>query len=255
MTIVEYYRPQTLEEALALLARQQPASLPLAGGTALDRITDQPLAAIDLQALGLAYLHDRGNTFELGAMLTLQDMLDGPLPEALLEALKNTIRLEASHNLRQIATVGGTLVAADGCSPFTTALLALDAVLTVLPGPELVGLGDLLPVRRQRLPGRLITQVTIPAKATLAYEYVARTPADLPIVCAAVAVWPSGRTRLALGGFGRAPTLAFDGSDAQGIAIAAHSAYSQAEDEWASAEYRAEMAGLLAERCVQNLQK
>ena len=249
MTIVEYHRPQTLDEALALLARQQPAGQPLAGGTALDRSSDQPLAAIDLQALGLVYLHARGNTFEIGAMFTLQEMLDSALPEA----LKKAIRHEASHNLRQVATIGGTLVAADGCSSFTTVLLALDAVLTVLPGPELVGLGDLLPVRRQLLSGKLITQVTIPGKVTLAYEYVARTPADLPIVCAAVAAWPSGRTRLALGGFGRAPTLAFDGSDAQGIAIAAQSAYSQAGDEWASAEYRAEMAGLLAERCVQNL--
>ena len=79
---------------------------------------------------------------------------------------------------------------------------------------------------------------------------IARTPADRPIVCVAAARWPSGRTRLALGGFGAAPTLAMDGPEDSGAQIAAASAYSQAGDEWASAEYRSEAAGILALRCL-----
>jgi CO/xanthine dehydrogenase FAD-binding subunit len=85
----------------------------------------------------------------------------------------------------------------------------------------------------------------------LSYEYVARSPADQPIVCVAAAVWPSGRTRIALGGYGAAPVLAFDGSEAEGAQVAVQSAYSQAEDEWASAEYRREVASILARRCIQ----
>jgi hypothetical protein len=76
----------------------------------------------------------------------------------------------------------------------------------------------------------------------LAYEYVARTPADWPLVCAGVAAWPSGRTRVALGGFGEAPWLAMDGPTAHGAEFAAADAYSQAGDAWATAEYRREMA-------------
>jgi len=246
MTISEYHRPHTIDEALALLARAKPTSIPLAGGTAIDRTARQPFALVDLQGLGLDRITRRGNTLEIGAMVTLQAMLDSAVPDALAEV----IRLEATHNLRQAARAAGTLVAASGRSPFTTALLALDALLTVLPGPEQIGLGDLLPLRSERLRGRLITQVNIPLNARLAYEYVARTPADLPIVCAAAAAWPSGRRRVALGGFGRAPTLAFDGSGADGVEAAARSAYSQAGDEWASAEYREEMAGVLVKRIV-----
>jgi CO/xanthine dehydrogenase FAD-binding subunit len=41
-----------------------------------------------------------------------------------------------------------------------------------------------------------------------------------------------------------------DGSDSEGIEMAAKIAYSHAEDEWASAEYRQEMAGVLAARCL-----
>jgi CO/xanthine dehydrogenase FAD-binding subunit len=108
-------------------------------------------------------------------------------------------------------------------------------------------------VRGERLHHRLITQVAIPANARLAYEYVARTPADRPVVCVAAAQWPSGRTRLAVGGFGPAPRLALDGTESEGAGQAARSACSQAQDAWASAEYRQEVAQVLAERCVSSL--
>ena len=256
--IIEYHRPETLQAALTLLARREPVTVPLAGGTALDRSTPQPLAVVDLQALGLNTIRQRGNFLDLGAMVTLQNLLDHvQSPDftapGLAAALGRAIEHEATYNLRQAATVAGMIVAAGGRSPLATALLALDAALNIAPGDESIGLGDLLPVRAERLRGKLITLVTLPSNLRLAYEFVARTPADQPIVCAAAAAWPSGRVRLALGGFGRAPTLAFDGTEAAGIEIAARSAYSQAQDEWASAEYRSEIASVLAKRCLQSL--
>jgi putative selenate reductase FAD-binding subunit len=245
--IIEYHRPGTLQEALDLLGRAEPTSLPLAGGSVLNQPDGRRVAAVDLQALGLNTLERRGNTLELGATLTLQALLEA---ESDWPALKGVILHEATHNLRQVATVAGTLVAADGRSPFATALLALDATLTLQPGDEIASLGDLLPVRGERLPHRLITQVAIPGNVRLAYEYVARTPADRPIVCVAAAQWPSGRTRLAVGGFGPAPRLALDGTESEGAGLAARSACSQAQDAWASAEYRQEVAQVLAQRCI-----
>ena len=247
--IVEYHRPQTIDDALALLGRADPLTIPLAGGTALDRAAPEPLALVDLQALGLNQIEKRGNVLEIGAMVPLQSLLVASISEA----LSQVIELEATNNLRQIATAGGTLVAANGRSPFTTALLALDAMLSLLPGPQQLGLGDLLPFRSDSLRGRLMTHIAIPANARLAFETVARSPADQPIVCAAAAMWPSGRTRLALGGYGKAPTLAFDGAETVGFEAAARSAYALAGDEWASAEYREEVAGVLAARCLEKL--
>lgn len=258
--IVEYYRPETLEEALALLARDETLTVPLAGGSALDKASPQPLAVVDLQSLGLNTAQRRGNYLTLGAMFTLQSMLDHgdahptqawKLPAALTQAIKH----EASYNLRQVATVAGTLVAADGRSPFTTAMLALDAVLTLQPGSVEINLGDLLPVRGERLSDHLIVQVKFAMNARLAYESVSRTPSDQPILCVAVAVWPSGRTRVALGGFGRAPILAFDGNEASGIEIAARSACSHSGDQWASAAYRQDIAAILSLRALQQLQE
>lgn len=248
--IIEYHRPNTLEEALSLLARSGVKTLPLGGGTRLNQPSQERFAVVDLQALGLNMLEQRGNTLALGAMLTLQALLEN---QGIAPALEVAIRQEASYNLRQAASLAGTLVSADGRSPFATALLALDAELELrsaaIPS-EWVSLGDLLPMRRERLSGRLVTSIMLSANARLAYESVARTPVDLPIVCAALAQWPSGRVRLALGGFGDAPVLAFDGPEAGGLEVAARDVYNAANDEWASAEYRREVAATLAKRCL-----
>jgi len=259
--IIEYHRPQTLEDALALLARTEPVTLPLAGGSALNRPSTEAVAAVDLQSLGLDTISKRSNYLDLSAMLTLQTLLDFfhssvADDHVLQEAFKKAIQHEATYNLRQVATVAGTLVSANGRSPFTTAMLALDASIRIVSASkkaeaEEISLGDLLPFRTEMLRGRLITKVTISLNTTLAYEYVARSPADLPIVCAALNQWSSGRTRVALGGFGSEPVLAFDGPESGGVETAAISAYSQAGDEWASANYRKEIAGILTLRCLE----
>jgi CO/xanthine dehydrogenase FAD-binding subunit len=251
--IREVHRPKTLEEALDLLSRPGLATVAMGGGTLLNRPSSDAVAVVDLQDLGLDKVEVKGYVLSLGATLPLAALL--ALPE-LPEALAQVTRLEATYNLRHAATLAGAVLSADGRSPLATALLALDAVLDVARAGaaiEQVSLGDVFPLRGDKLRGRLVTRLTLPLNARLAYESVARTPADLPIVCAAAACWPSGRTRLALGGFGPAPRLAMDGPEAQGVEVAARSAYSDAGDEWASAEYRREMAGVLARRCVQQL--
>lgn len=248
--IVEYYRPQTLDEALNLISRKEPVTVPLGGGTVLNQPSPDPIAVVDLQGLGMGGYESRGNNLDLGATIKLASLLDvAELPLA----LKKAIRHEATNNLRHMASLAGTLVACEGRSAITTAFLALDAQLYLEPRKETVGLGDLLPKRSSMLIGRLITKVSISISPRLAYQYVARTPADLPIVCLAVAKWESGRTRVAIGGFGNAPRLVVDGIGSEGADVAARDACSRADDKWASAEYRMHVAGLLTNRCLDEL--
>jgi CO/xanthine dehydrogenase FAD-binding subunit len=246
--IVEYHRPDTIQAALHLLKRIAPVTVPLGGGTVLNKPSPDPVAVVDLQALGLNRFEQKGDTLKIGATVTLQQMLE---IEVLLPALKAAIRHEATYNTRQIATIAGTLVAAGGRSPFTTVMLALGVQLVFLPGGEVADLGDVLPLREQNLKGRLISQVNLHINLKLTYEYVARTPMDLPIVCVGVAQWPSGRTRVALGGYGGTPLLAMDGPDPTGAEIAARDAFREARDQWASADYRSDIAGILTKRCLQ----
>jgi CO/xanthine dehydrogenase FAD-binding subunit len=44
--------------------------------------------------------------------------------------------------------------------------------------------------------------------------------------------------------------LALDAGDSAGVEAAAQNAYDQAGDVWASAAYRREVAGVLARRCL-----
>lgn len=250
--ITAYHRPQTLDEALALLT--QPNTVPLGGGTLLSQPTTDPVSVVDLQALGLDALRINGSpstgsgqALEIGATRTLQSLLES---EHCPESLKIAIKLEAPINIRNTATVAGTLVASDGRSTFATMLLVMDAKVTVISGQSsVVSVGEYLLTH----PHGLITEIVLPLNIKIAFEFVSRTPADKPIVCAALAQWNSGRTRLTLGGYGKSPMLAMDGTEADGLEIAASNAYHEANDEWASAEYRRDVAATLAKRCLAGL--
>jgi CO/xanthine dehydrogenase FAD-binding subunit len=245
--ITTYHRPQSLDEALTLLT--QPNRIPLGGGTLLSRPTADPIEVVDLQALSLDSITRSGNGLEIGATVTLQQLLEsGQCPEALKSALK----LEAPLNIRNSATVAGTLVACDGRSTFATVLLAMDVKLDIRKSKDesqAFNLGEFLPLR----PRGLITSITLPLNAKLTFDYVSRTPADKPIVCLALAQWNSGRTRLAVGGYGKAPMLAMDGTEAEGVETAARNAFHEAADEYGSAEYRMDVAATLAKRCLDSL--
>ena len=245
--ITAYHRPKTLDEALTLLT--QPNRTPLGGGTLLSRSTAESVEAVDLQSLNLDTLEKQGNNLKIGATVTLQQLLES---EHCPEALKSAIKLEAPLNLRNAATVAGTLVSCDGRSTFATVMLALDTKIETRyssDDTQTSNIGEFLPLR----PRGLITSITLPHNVKLAFDYVSRTPADKPIVCVALAQWNSGRTRLALGGYGKSPLLAMDGTEAEGIETAARNAFHEATDDYGSAEYRMNVAATLAKRCLESI--
>lgn len=245
--ITTYHRPKTMDEALSLLS--QPNHVPLGGGTLLSHSVSDSVEVVDLQSLSLNHLEKQGNNLQIGATVTLQYLLESDYCPG---ALRSALRLEAPLNLRNAATVAGTLVSCDGRSTFGAVLLALDAKIEirVLEDESRVSnIGEFLPLR----PRGLITSISIPLNVRTAFDYVSRTPADKPIVCAALAQWNSGRTRLVLGGYGKNPLLAMDGTESEGIETAARNAFHEATDDYASAEYRMDAAATLAKRCLAKL--
>jgi CO/xanthine dehydrogenase FAD-binding subunit len=264
--ITAYHRPATLDEALTLLT--QPNVIPLGGGTLLSKPTTASVEVVDLQSLSLDTIKKQGNQLEIGATVTLQQLLESELCPG---PLKTALKLEAPLNLRNAATVAGTLVSCDGRSTFAAMMLAMDARLEIKsinqlelvemeidarpPKPDVttLGVGEFLPLRIEQIQGKLITLITVPLNIKLAFDYVSRTPADKPIVCAALAQWNSGRTRLVLGGYGKNPLLAMDGTESEGVEAAARNAFHEATDEWGSAEYRMDIAATLAKRFRENL--
>ena len=246
--ILDYYRPETLEEALSLLSQTSPKTVPLGGGTVLNAPSTEKYAVVDLQSLGWDSIEQKGRELRIGATASLQSILDAP---AVQPALGAAIRLEATYNLRQSGTAAGGLISAGGRSPYLSAMMALDAELVWQPEDVVTPLGEFMPLRNgEEWPGKVISEIRINTQVQLAFHYIARSPADRPVMIAAAARWNSGRTRIVLGGYGKAPITILDGEANQGVLEAAEVAYLTAGDQWASAEYRSEMAKVLSQRCL-----
>jgi CO/xanthine dehydrogenase FAD-binding subunit len=274
LSVKRVYRPDSLDEALALL-RRAPRPVVLAGGTWLAGAASgdvQAEEALDISRLGLDRASVEGNRVLLGATLTLQALAEGPAGLAGVPAgaaLAGAARAMAAVNLRNRATLGGSLVTADGPSPLAVALLACDAELAVQADePRAIPLGAFLDYRARILAdGALITGVwiTLPSPDTrFAYRRVARTPSDYPIVCAvarcAVKDGVAGGVRAAVGGVAPAPirlTALELGLEKKRLSehldreLAAAVAALRPPGDWlASAEYRREMAGVLVRRAL-----
>jgi CO/xanthine dehydrogenase FAD-binding subunit len=250
MTPTEYVRPATIPEALKALKR----GTALAGGTTLAPRARHYASLVDLQALGLDTLMAEAGQVRLGAMLRLQGLVEAEqgVPEALAEAT----RMEAGLNLRNTSSLAGSLIGCSGRSPLATALLALHAQVRLEPGPVQWSLDELLDRRLKELQGRLVIEIAFQTPAAMAYAGVARSPADRPIVCVAVARL-EGRAPaygVALGGFGPRPRLvlgaehALASGEIEAAAQAMAAACASSDDAWASAEYRGQAAAALLRR-------
>lgn len=280
LNLSEYHRPGTetgLQETLALLARPNIRTRVLAGGDALVGSGDLSAeAVVDLQALGLDELviDAVGGTLRAGAMVTRSALagMSAADPGTPLHIIAAGARRWGGNVQRNRATLGGALVAAADNDALLVALLACDATILLMSrnGAYALPIADFLAKRAATLAEpAVLTEVSIALPtgepAGYALADVARTPADAPIVVAAAALaFADGRcirARLALGGVAacalRMPEVEalLEGQPltADLISTAAARASAQAQpagDFRGSAEYRAAMAGVLAERVL-----
>ncbi len=210
-SLVEYQRPATLAESLRLLSRQLPHTVPLAGGTWLVAKRDpQVEAVVDLSALNLSFVRQTARYIRLGAMTTLQELIES----SFVQSLANGLLREAAHNsasgaIRNIATVGGTLVVGSPFSELCLALLVLDAqVIIHSPRAYSIPLQDLFTDRSTGVPNEgIITEIKIPLpkiRTGSSINKVCIASHAQPIVNAVALVSRAGHhcrlARLALGG-------------------------------------------------------
>jgi CO/xanthine dehydrogenase FAD-binding subunit len=235
----QFFQPDTLGEALDLLARRDLRLAPLAGGTQLIGALETGAypgldGVVDLRRLKLDTIRTEGATLFIGATATLSAIGAHPVTGALADGLlARAAQGEGALNLRNMATLGGVLATAAPDSEVYAALLALDASVTFATagGSRQVPLASL-----DKVTG-LITEVSLPASPrTGALARVARTPADRPIV-AALAVRRDDTTRVALCGVDHKPVL--------------HGAPLNPPDDFkGSAAYRRAMAEVLVARVL-----
>lgn len=271
----EYARPETVEEAVALLASERNARV-LAGGQTLLNALKLRLAKPDLlvdvsriEELRRIELGDDG-ALEIGAAVVYDELAAHPL---LCERHQVTARMCAGLVDRQVrarGTIGGNVCLGDPTSNFPPLLAALGAELVVRgPGGErrLPAEGfHLAPYMNRLGPGELLSAVRLPALGAdegVGYEtlQVGTDSWALARACALVERNGSIRSARIVLGCGAVPVrqpameAALVGAEpsAEAIAAAAELAGEDFEavgDVHASAEYRTEMAKLMAARAV-----
>ena len=242
-TIRAYHRPESLDEALALMGHTDVDATILAGGTVVNGLpAEDPIDVVDLQALGLDTIQAAGDLLELGSMVRLSDLEASELAPAMLRDLA---RREAPNTLRNAATVGGTVAAGDPESELLAGLLAFNATVTVVQsiGSESIPLGELL-AERSRLGLGIITSITVEVGGDATAERTGRTPADRPIVMAVARRAEDGSVRLALTGVDTTPVL---------VDVGALADLDPPADFRGSTAYRRELAGVLGRRAMTRL--
>jgi CO/xanthine dehydrogenase FAD-binding subunit len=243
--ITEYHRPANLESAMVLLKRKTPVTYPLAGGTSLLLRKSDDFAVVDIQDLKLNTIQQQDGKIRIGSGVTLQQMVDDGILPAML---RKASRSEASFNIRQAATIGGTIASGDGHSALLTVLLAINADVYLASQEKPIALGELLPLRGKLLTNNLITEISITENLTFTYQKVAKTPVDVPLILVCATQWSGGRTRIVVGGPLPTPKLAMDGTSATGADVAASNLLAGEHP------YLGEMAAVLTKRCLQQLQ-
>lgn len=263
----EFYRPQTLTEALERLASSPGAQL-LAGGTdwVVDVNLHQARAPVTIALDGLTELRTLLKTtdyLEIGAGLSLSEIeqrLAGSVP-----LLAEWFPLFASRLIRNSATLGGNLGTASPIGDSPPLLLALDArvVLVSASGEREVPLPCYFTAYRQtqRQPSELIRAVRIPLPlAPLAgfYKIAKRRFDDISSVAVGIALDLDKdkvrSVRIGLGGVAATPLRAYTTEEAligkiwneQTVHKAARVLRTEGtplDDHRASAAYRSAMLG------------
>lgn len=126
-----FYKPQTLNEALKLLAELEQARI-LAGGTDLLVDMKEGLARarnlISLQEIKeLKDIMEERNMIRIGAMVTAQDLICNPVINRSLPALVDAARSMASYQIRSMATIGGNISSAVPSADLPPSLIAAEA--------------------------------------------------------------------------------------------------------------------------------
>jgi CO/xanthine dehydrogenase FAD-binding subunit len=274
VAIENYFLPQSLEEAVGLLAEHDLSLLVMAGGTiAMPLINDGislPRQVMGLRQAGLSYVNRTSGTVAIGATTTLTQLLDLEAIPLLQEAARNA----AGWSIRNLGTVGGNLFAPPPAGDVAVALLALSASVKLVSatGERVIPLEEFYTgfMTTALQPDELLAevQVPVPAGRTVYLKYGRKQSNTPAVVTVAAQIGVNGgeveRARLALNAVGphpfraKAAEAALIGStlNADTIAAAAAAATEECEpftDPIASEWYRRKMVGVHVSRALTQL--
>lgn len=230
MMINNYFRPTTLQEALLLKAENKNSRY-MGGGLTFVHC-DEDVVAIDLQLLNLDKVTVKKIYTIVGATSTLEKV-GAQLSNH--QGLKKAITLEASKNIRNVATIGGLVKTKNSRSPFLNCLNSIKTIVHLEPGDIREDLNDFIHLSDKN--NSLITSFEIKLPQEIVFDYVSRSPMDIPIISVAISEYDD-ELRLSCGGFKGGPYL-FSVDSPERIDIDdITKQIGIKDDEWASAAYK-----------------
>ena len=259
---VEYARPATIEEAIALLSEYDGARA-LAGGQTLVNVMKARAAApdvlVDLADLDelrrIGFSADQ-SALELGAMVTSTQIVASSEVEVARPVLAEVVSTIADVQVRNRGTIGGNLCSNDPTNHFPPVAAAVGAEMTIVgpSGERTVGWEEFFEgvYMTAVQPGELLTSIRIPAKGDARDGWAAATLGVEGTGIVNVAASVSGGTaRIAIGCVAATPVVVTASADATAIRDAVRSAQLDPPgDVHASADFRRHLAEVLAARAV-----
>ena len=114
----DYYRPQTLQEALDILSQHPGKARVIAGGTDLlldlKNASKQVEYLVDIREIeGMTKIEERDGRLFIGACVTHGQLAASPLIRKMAAALAEGAAMVGSVQVRNISTVGGNIVNAN----------------------------------------------------------------------------------------------------------------------------------------------
>lgn len=273
----EYYQPKTLSEALDLLSQFGETAKPLAGGQSLVPMMNMRLARppqlVDLNRVSeLDYMNIENGELRIAAMTRQRALERSPAVAEDWPLLCEATRYIGHVQIRTRGTVGGSLAHAYPAAELPVAMTALDAavVLRSRRGQRILPMKDFfVDVMTTVLEsGELLVEIRVPklaARTGTAFHEVSRRYGDFALMAVAGAVTLAAdetieRVRLAFAG--AVPSLARTAEAGLvgkhpdrplfcAIAKEAAAELSCEADIHASADYRKQIAEVLARRVLE----
>ena len=153
--------------------------------------------AIDLSGLGLDTIEETEDGFSIGAMVTLRQLEEHPGLAAYTHgAVKEALRHIVGVQLRNLATVGGSIYSRFGFSDVLTLFMAMDCSVELYKG-GIVPLRDYAERPYDR--DILVRLIVKKEKAEFFYQSVRNSQTDIPVLTCAAARLADGSYRIAIG--------------------------------------------------------
>lgn len=192
---LSFLRPETIDEAVALLQEHEDEAKVVAGSTALtimlrNRLIDPSVLVWIGRLPGLRDISVTGGVLELGALATHRTVERDAAVRGAIPVLADTFAKVANVRIRNAATVGGVVAEADYASDPPAAFVGLDAEI-VAHGPDgqrVIPASEFFVAFYETAlaPAEIVTAVRVPVPAAgtgaIYHKFVTRSSEDRPCV-------------------------------------------------------------------------